>query len=103
MYTEFIVIFILLGVIAALLVVAVVLLIVLLRRNGRNGAPPMPSFGSRNQFSAGANSFQTGASGNPGSGSARGTGSGAVFCGKCGMRYDSIHRICPNCGTPRKA
>lgn len=82
MYAEFIIIYVLLGIIALMLVTAVVMLAMVLRKLANNGA-----VGARGNFSA--------ASPNQNS------DNGVAFCRRCAARFDANTRICPKCGTPR--
>ena len=87
MYTEFIAIYIGLGVLAALMVVVMILLIKLLRQlevrpSTRSYTPAPISTGSRPS-------------------SAPAPAGNVVFCKRCAAEFDASQKVCPNCGTPR--
>ena len=77
MYTEFIIIFVALGVLFLMLAAALVLLILLLRRGGAGGYTPTQRMNNAPMQSA------------------------VVFCKRCATQFDANQRCCPRCGTPR--
>ena len=81
MYVEFVVIFVLLGVLAVLVLASIVLQILTLKKIGNASGASYPR-----------NNFALKTSG----------GSGIVFCPNCGKQYDGKHNICPSCGAFRK-
>lgn len=91
MYTEFIVIFILLGIVMAISVVNLVLLILIKKDGVSSGSN---STGTAFQFQ---NSYM-----NQGfhQGMSQGTDN-IVFCKNCATQYDASMMRCPKCGTPR--
>lgn len=82
MYTEFIIMYIGLGVLILLAIAILVLLIVLLNKEPKVYAPK-----SYNSVSQGAQTYNV-------------TGN-IVFCKKCATQFNSSQRACPKCGTPR--
>lgn len=82
MYTEFLIIYIGLGILALLGTAILILLIMLLKRNQSVYIP------QNNNITPNAQNVAT-----P-------TGS-IVFCKKCAAEFDSSQRVCPKCGTPR--
>lgn len=84
MYTEFIIGYILMGVLALMLAVVIVLLCIILRKLSRGGGRPMETtfnpYPKNNAYS-----------------SSRGT----VICRNCATQFDPAHTVCPKCGTPR--
>ncbi len=82
MYIEFLIIYILLGVLIVLAITAIILLIAVLKKTGSK----KPSvYQHVLQYQAGPH----GGSGND------------AFCKKCGSKFDAALNICPHCGTPR--
>ncbi len=81
MYTEFIIIFVLLGIIIALLAGAIVLLLNI-KKALQNGAP------ARKQQSP-VSTYDTPPRDN----------TSIVLCKKCGTHYPAAQRVCPKCGT----
>lgn len=84
MYTEFIIIYIGVGISVLLSIVSVVLLLKLLKRTGGSRYGNAGGFADKPQ-SYGTQSVKT----------------GVVFCKYCGTRFDAATRVCPKCGTPR--
>lgn len=82
-YTEFLIIYIGLGILLALAIVNLILILVLMKKDSGFSAPrissqrtmPMP---------------QTTI-----------PGGNVVFCKKCAAEFDASQRCCPICGTPR--
>lgn len=85
MYIEFVIGYILLGVLAALLAVVIVLQCIILKKMSRGGS-------RSNDVSYGSYS-----KGNAYSGGDRGT----AICRNCATQFDAAHSVCPKCGTPR--
>lgn len=85
MYIEFVIGYILLGVLAALLAVVIVLQCIILKKMSRGGS-------RSNDVSSGSYS-----KGNAYSGAGRGT----AICRNCATQFDAAHVVCPKCGTPR--
>ena len=85
MYIEFVISYILLGVLAVLLAVVIVLQCIILKKMSRGG-------NRSNDVSYGAYS-----KGNAYSGANRGT----AICRNCATEFDAAHVVCPKCGTPR--
>ncbi|MBR5278289.1 MAG: hypothetical protein IKU23_03385 [Clostridia bacterium] len=83
MYTEFIIIYVLLAILAVLLIGVLVLQIILLKK------------------SSGSNSATYRGAGNN-IASAQTQEGGIAFCRRCATRFDATSRICPKCGTPRQ-
>ena len=84
MYTEFLIIYIMLGVLILLMIVAVILLIAVLKKTGSNS--------SRNRYQQQMPTYQQGAQNSAG---------GVAFCKNCGSQFNASLRVCPRCGTPR--
>ena len=85
MYIEFVIGYILLGVLAVLLAVVIVLQCIILKKMSRGGNRSNDvSYGSYSKGSAY-------------SGANRGT----AICRNCATQFDSAHVVCPKCGTPR--
>ena len=92
MYVEFIIIYIILGLILILNIAVVILLIKVLKKlNSRSGRALVPQ-----NYGGGQNAYQQTpvVNGNT-------VSLGTVFCKNCGAQFDGIHKICPKCGTPR--
>ncbi len=85
MYTEFIIIYVLLALLAVLLIGVLVLQILLLKKGS----------GSNPAAYRGAVNVNNGASAQPQEG-------GIAFCRRCATRFDAASRVCPKCGTPRQ-
>ena len=85
MYIEFVIGYILLGVLAVLLAVVIVLQCIILKKMSRGG-------NRSNDVSYGSYS-----KGNAYSGANRGT----AICRNCAAQFDSAHVVCPKCGTYR--
>lgn len=83
MYTEFLIMYIGLGVLILLAIAILILLIVLVRRDSGSYIPRTGSMASQST----TQSFVP--SGN------------IVFCKKCATEFDASQRCCPRCGTPR--
>lgn len=81
MYTEFVALYVGIGVIVILQIVLLIILILLLKRVGE-----MRNKGKR-IYSASENQIKQGAS--------------IVFCSNCGMGFESTEIICPKCGMVR--
>ena len=84
MYIEFVISYILIGVLAFLLAVVIVLQCIILKKLSRGGARSSES------------SFSTYNKCNVYTGN-RGT----AICRNCATQFDSAHTVCPKCGTPR--
>lgn len=82
MYTEFLIIYIGLGVLA-LLGIAILILLIKLLKNDQGGYVPQKGNYSPNFKPAPM------------------PGGSIVFCKKCAAEFDSTQRVCPRCGTPR--
>lgn len=78
MYTEFIIGYVLMGVLAILLAAVIVLLCIILKKLS-TGAPGRPA-----QYHG-----------------AYSGGGGTVICRNCAAQFDAAHAVCPKCGTPR--
>lgn len=76
MYTEFLIIYIGLGILA-LLGIAILILLIMLLKKDQGGYIPQN------------NNYTPTPTGN------------IVFCKKCAAEFDSSQRACPKCGTPR--
>ncbi len=85
MYIEFVISYVLIGILAVLLAVVIVLQCIILKRMSRGGS-------RSNDVSYGSYS-----KGNAYSGAGRGT----AICRNCATQFDSAHVVCPKCGTPR--
>lgn len=84
MYFEFIIMYVGIGIAIVLLIAILVLQIVILKKSGgRKG---------NNYYQNPMNTY-----GNTGYGNAP-----VVFCQRCGTQYDSMHKVCPKCGSPRQ-
>lgn len=84
MYTEFIIIYIGLGILALLSIANIILLIMLLKNNvGGKIVTYKNNIGNSNKYVS--MNGQT----------------GVVFCKNCATRFDASTRICPKCGTQR--
>ena len=84
MYIEFVISYIFYGVIVALLIAILVLQILILKKSGgRKG---------NNYYQNPMNTY-----GNAGYSNAP-----VVFCQRCRTQYDSMHKVCPKCGSPRQ-
>lgn len=84
MYTEFIIGYILMGCIAALLIAVIILLCIILKKISRGGV--------RNESIASLQGSKPNAYSN---------NRGVVICRNCATQYDSVHTVCPKCGTQR--
>lgn len=88
MYTEFIIIYVLLAIVAILLVGVLVLQILLLKKGGAyNPGTYRMNSGINAGGAAPVQQQQEG---------------GIAFCRRCATRFDAAARICPKCGTPRQ-
>lgn len=85
MYIEFVISYILIGVLAVLVAVVIILQCIILKRMSRGGA-------CSNDVPYTPNS-----KGNAYAGGVRGT----AICRNCATQFDGAHTICPKCGTPR--
>ena len=85
MYIEFVISYVLIGILAVLLAVVIVLQCIILKKMSRGG-------NRSNDVSYGSYS-----KGNAYSGANRGT----AICRNCATQFDSAHVVCPKCGTPR--
>lgn len=83
MYIEFVIGYIMMGVLALLLIAAIVLLCIILKKVSNN-----------------ANKNETLYSPYT-SGNAYAGGRGTAICRNCATQFDSLHKICPKCGTAR--
>ena len=83
MYTEFLIIYIGLGILALLGIAILILLIMLLKKGQGVYIPQNNNFITPNVQNT-----------------ATPTGN-IVFCKKCAAEFDSSQRVCPKCGTPR--
>lgn len=82
MYTEFLIIYIGLGILVLLGIAILILLIMLLKKDQGAYIPQNNNYIPNVQTTA--------------------TPSGnIVFCKKCAAEFDSSQRACPKCGTPR--
>ncbi len=92
MYTEFIIIYVLLGLVLAISIFNAVM-IFLLKKNGgsigRTYNPTMNYSAPTNNNTLKETAYNNQPSGN------------VVFCKKCASQFDSSERVCPRCGTPR--
>lgn len=81
MYIEFVVGYILMGVIALLLIAAIVLLCIILKKVNANKSETLYSpYTSGNAYAGGKST---------------------AICRNCATQFDSLHKICPKCGTAR--
>lgn len=78
MYFEFVVGYIIMGVLALLLIAVIVLQCIILKKVS----------GNKNDKEAIISPYSAGA---------RGT----AICRNCATQFDSVHKICPKCGTAR--
>ena len=85
MYIEFVISYVLIGILAVLLAVVIVLQCIILKKMSRGGS-------RSNDVSYGSYS-----KGNAYSGGNRGT----AICRNCATQFDAAHVVCPKCGTPR--
>lgn len=85
MYIEFVISYVLIGILAVLLAVVIVLQCIILKKMSRGGS-------RSNDVSYGSYS-----KGNAYAGANRGT----AICRNCATQFDSAHVVCPKCGTPR--
>ena len=83
MYTEFIIGYILMGVLALMLAIVIVLLCIILRKLSRGGGRT-----SETAFISPKNNAYSG-------------NRGTVVCRNCATQFDPAHAVCPKCGTPR--
>lgn len=92
MYTEFIIIYIALGLILAISIVNFIMILLL----KRNGSSIRKTFNPTINYSAPTNNImpQEATYNNRPSGN-------IVFCKNCATEFDSSARVCPRCGTPR--
>ena len=84
MYIEFVVSYVLTGVLAVLLAVVIVLQCIILKKMSRGG-----SCSNNAPYTTYLNG--SGYTGN------RGT----AICRNCATQFDAAHSVCPKCGTPR--
>lgn len=84
MYIEFVISYVLIGILAVLLTVVIVLQCLILKKLSRRSTP------SRDAYAAA--SFR----GNAYAGGAR-----SAICRNCATQFDAALTICPRCGTPR--
>ena len=84
MYIEFVIGYILLGVVATLLVAVIVLLCIILKKISRLGTRPLEiaysPYSKSNVYSSDC---------------------GIAICRNCAAQFDAAHRVCPKCGVPR--
>ena len=85
MYIEFVISYVLIGILAVLLAVVIVLQCIILKKMSRGGS-------RSNDVSYGSHSKS-----NAYSGGNRGT----AICRNCATQFDAAHVVCPKCGTPR--
>ena len=85
MYIEFVISYVLIGILAVLLAVVIVLQCIILKKMSRGGS-------RSNDVSYGSYS-----KGNAYSGGNRGT----AICRNCATQFDAAHVVCPKCGTTR--
>ena len=85
MYTEFLIIYIMLGVLILLAIIGIVLLIAVLKKAG--------SGTNRSRYQAQPPMYQQM---NPGT-----AAGGVAFCKNCGSQFNASLRVCPRCGSPR--
>lgn len=84
MSTEFIILYLALGIVAVLMIAVMVLLFSILskvEKLEKNGGRA-PEASPYNRMSSGA-------------------ASATVFCTQCATQYDAAHKVCPRCGKPR--
>lgn len=84
MYIEFVISYVFFGVIVALLVTILALQIVILKKTG--------GCRGNNSYQKQINTY-----GGVGYGNAP-----VVLCHRCGTQYDSMHKVCPRCGSQRQ-
>ena len=82
MYTEFLIIYIILGILTLLGIAILILLIKFIKNDQGTYVPKNNSYTPNINVS----SMPAG---------------NVVFCKKCAAQFDSSQRICPRCGTPR--
>lgn len=85
MYIEFVISYVLIGILTVLLAVVIVLQCIIIKKMSRGGS-------RFNDVSYGSYS-----KGNAYSGGNRGT----AICRNCATQFDVAHVVCPKCGTPR--
>ncbi len=96
-FREFIITYILLGVIAAILIALLVLVIILLHRSSND--IPVSSFVQNQSGTVMPNSPQSMEM--PPVMNVSAANSGVAVCRNCGMQFDSANKFCPKCGTSR--
>ncbi|MBR5949281.1 MAG: hypothetical protein IKZ82_11655 [Clostridia bacterium] len=96
MYTEFVLIYVGLGVLF-LLMCAVIVLLVLMMRRISNGGYGTPVSGYRAQPRN--SGYQTPQMRN--NRNMQGERGGVVYCKHCAAQFDASQKVCPNCGTLR--
>lgn len=93
MYTEFIIIYILLGILLLLGIATFIFAFLAFKKsNSSFSGKPIISTQSTNNFEQ--VNTQSGTTVVPASGN-------IVFCKKCAAEFDASARCCPKCGTPR--
>ena len=81
MYPEFIIGYVMMGVLGVMLIAVIVLLCVVLKKLSRVGSRVSEGSYSRNNAYSGTR--------------------GTAICRNCATQFDSAHTVCPRCGTPR--
>ncbi len=82
MYIEFIIGYVLIGVLALLLAVVIILQYKILKRLSSGSAAPQNTT-------------------RPSAGNPYATARGTAICRNCATQFDAAHTVCPRCGTPR--
>lgn len=85
MYIEFVISYILIGVLAVLVAVVIILQCIILKKMSRGGT------------CSNETSYTPYSKGNAYTGGSRST----AICRNCATQFDGAHTICPKCGTPR--
>ena len=85
MYIEFVISYILIGVLAVLISIVIVLQCIILKKLSRNGSSS--SEASRTPYSKGS--------------AYSGANRRTAICRNCATQFEAAHSVCPKCGTPR--
>ena len=81
MYIEFVIGYILTGVLALLLVAVIVLQCIILKKLSNSGAKGVMDYNAMGAYSGGVR--------------------GRAICRNCAAQFDAAQSACPRCGTPR--
>lgn len=88
MYSEFVTIYVGLGIVIVLLAVLIVLAVLILKKIGSRPVAAPVSRGARTAVGATPAGVQN-------------AGTGTVFCRSCSKQFDGAMRFCPHCGSAR--